>query len=135
MPMIYYSASERGFFTDEIHGDNLPADVVEITDAEYRTLLDGQSEGQIIASNDSGRPLLAQRPEPTPDDLAAAARARRDALLNDLDTVVSNPLRWASFDADQQAALAAYRQALLDVPQQADFPDRIDWPDTPAFID
>jgi len=133
MTNIYYSASERGFFTDEIHGDKLPADVVEITDAEYRTLLDGQSEGQIIASDASGRPLLAQRPEPTPDDLAAAARSRRDALLNDLDAIVSNPLRWSEFSDDQRAAFSGYRKALLDVTSQPGFPEAVEWPDVPDF--
>lgn len=72
-------------------------------------------------------------PEQDPP-IAEDMRAQRDALLAELDFVVSNPLRWSGFDDAQKAVLAAYRQALLDVPQQAAFPDRIDWPDTPAFI-
>jgi len=58
-------------------------------------------------------------------------RGERDRRLAQLDTVVSNPLRWAGYTADQQAALAAYRQALLDVPQQEGFPVEIDWPVMP----
>lgn len=70
-------------------------------------------------------------PQPT----AETERTKRDGLLVALDSIVTNPLRWADFDDAQKAVLVAYRQALLDVPQQAAFPDRIDWPDTPAFID
>lgn len=72
-------------------------------------------------------------PEPEPQT-ADAARAQRDALLSDLDIVVSNPLRWSAFGDKQRSALAAYRQALLDVPQQATFPDKITWPPTPDFL-
>jgi len=60
--------------------------------------------------------------------LAQQARAQRDTALLALDAVVSNPLRWAEYTAEQQAAFAAYRRALLDVPQQAGFPEDIDWP-------
>lgn len=75
---------------------------------------------------------------PTEEELLAQTasneRAKRRQLLLDLDTVVSNPLRWNSFTSDQQTEIAAYRQALLDVPQQATFPATIEWPTKPAFI-
>lgn len=58
-------------------------------------------------------------------------RAQRDGLLNELDAIVSNPLRWAEFDEPTKQALAYRRQALLDVPQQAGFPYDIDWPVNP----
>lgn len=58
-------------------------------------------------------------------------RAQRDNLLSELDTIISNPLRWAGFTPEEQQALADYRQALLDVPQQEGFPDEIDWPVNP----
>lgn len=45
-------------------------------------------------------------------------RARRNALLrNDVDPIVTNPIRWAELSAEQQAAWLAYRQALLDWPE------------------
>ena len=37
----------------------------------------------------------------------------------------------AALDADTQTAWAAYRQALLDVPQQAGFPNTVTWPVAP----
>ena len=66
---------------------------------------------------------------PSNEVLAATIRAERDGkLLSEVDRLVSNPLRWAELTQEQQAAIAAYRQALLDVPQQAGFPTQINWP-------
>lgn len=70
-------------------------------------------------------------PVPTPEQLAEAARSKRDALLQELDIIVSNPLRWTELDDDTKQTLAEYRQALLDVPQQEGFPDNIEWPEMP----
>ena len=62
---------------------------------------------------------------------AQAVRAQRDSLLLEVDAIAGNALRWAALDADTQAAWAAYRQALLDVPQQAGFPNDVTWPEKP----
>lgn len=74
---------------------------------------------------------------PTQAELDAAAafevRSERDNILATVvDPLVSNPLRWAALTPEQQAAWATYRQALLDVPQQAGFPNNITWPTEPA---
>mgnify|MGYP001110735430 CR=1 FL=1 len=72
---------------------------------------------------------------PTQAELDAALsdqlRMERDALLAKLDAFVGNPLRWATLSAEQQDAWAGYRQALLDVPQQAGFPNDVVWPVKP----
>ena len=60
--------------------------------------------------------------------LATSIRAERNGILLGVDAYVSNPLRWSELDAPTQALWATYRQALLDVPQQAGFPDNIIWP-------
>lgn len=70
---------------------------------------------------------------PTTEELAGIARLQRDALLQEVDSIVGNPLRWASFSQAQQTAWANYRQALLDVPQQAGFPNTINWPTKPTI--
>ena len=61
-------------------------------------------------------------------EIAKQIRADRGVLLLELDAFVGNPLRWSALDADTQAAWALYRQALLDVPQQAGFPNDVLWP-------
>jgi hypothetical protein len=63
---------------------------------------------------------------------ASMARIQREQLLVQLDAVISNPLRWAAMTAEKQAAWTTYRQALLDVPQQAGFPETINWPVAPT---
>jgi len=63
--------------------------------------------------------------------LAERMRGQRNQLLAQLDAMTGNPLRWAEFEDAQKTALATYRQALLDVPQQAGFPDDIQWPVLP----
>lgn len=100
-----------------------------------------------IETND-GHTSVPQRPsadhqwqsgawvEVTPDDAAELAeleaRTERDQLLLEMDAVLCNPIRWASFDDTAQAEWATYRQELLDVPQQAGFPDTITWPTEPS---
>lgn len=70
-------------------------------------------------------------PPPTLEAREFMARASRDSLLSGMDAVVSSPLRWATLSPETQQAYAVYRQALLDVPQQAGFPDDVIWPTPP----
>jgi hypothetical protein len=62
---------------------------------------------------------------------AKRVRAKRDYFLRKLDKVVSNPLRWSEMTDEQKQAIAAYRQNLLNVPQQASFPLNVSWPTSP----
>lgn len=62
--------------------------------------------------------------------LTREARAKRDNLLKEtVDSV--NPMRWEALTDVQKDAWRAYRQALLDVPQQEGFPTNIVWPEPP----
>lgn len=69
---------------------------------------------------------------PTPEYLAEMARNDRDSRLRYLDTILTNPLRWAGYSEEQQTVIAKYRQDLLDVPAQAGFPQEINWPVSPV---
>lgn len=73
-------------------------------------------------------------PKLDPETLADNIRAERDFELLELDKIVSNPLRYQSFTDTQRDELAAYRQALLDVPQQEAFPYSFENPVKPDFI-
>lgn len=55
---MFYSAKTCGFYDPQIHGDNMPADVVEITKVEYVAILELQSQGKVITSDDQGRPIV-----------------------------------------------------------------------------
>jgi hypothetical protein len=59
-------------------------------------------------------------------------RHYRNQLLSTIDRV--NPVWYASLTSQQQTELAAYRQALLDVPQQAGWPESVTWPQQPTWL-
>tara|TARA_S200002703_G_scaffold154849_1_gene158274 strand:- start:348 stop:755 length:408 start_codon:yes stop_codon:yes gene_type:complete len=66
-------------------------------------------------------------------ELSAFKRGDRDILLeSEVDPVVTNPLRWAELTTEQQNAWTQYRTDLLNVPQQAGFPNTITWPTKPS---
>lgn len=93
-----------------------------------RTLFDMARKGAFGDVAPYSAPVL------TDEQVADQARSQRDQLLLKLDTVVTNPLRWNGLAAEQQQALSDYRQLLLDVPQQSQFPQVINWPPQPDFI-
>ena len=64
------------------------------------------------------------------EKIGIAVRARRDTLLKEVVDSV-NPMRWETLTELQKDAWRAYRQALLDVPQQEGFPTNIVWPEVP----
>ena len=52
------------------------------------------------------------------EEAFAMLRQKRDRLLETkVDPLVSNPLRWADLGQEKQALVAAYRQALLNMPE------------------
>ena len=91
----------------------------------------------LLAAMKANKDVAAYIP-PTQAELDALAsqdvRAKRDRILATVvDPLVSNPLRWADMTPEAQQAWADYRRALLGVPQQAGFPNAIDWPTQPPF--
>ena len=64
------------------------------------------------------------------DTKAMQVRERRDWLLRtEVDSY--NPMRWETLTPEAQAAMRAYRQALLDVTAQSGFPWDVQWPAQP----
>ena len=60
------------------------------------------------------------------------SRYQRDQRLeNEVDPIVTNPLRWADLTTEKQNEWSQYRTDLLNVPQQAGFPNTINWPTKP----
>ena len=65
-------------------------------------------------------------------EAAAAVRGRRDMhLVNEVDPLVSNPLRWADLTTEQQNAWSQYRTDLLNITDQDGFPHNVTWPTKP----
>lgn len=59
-------------------------------------------------------------------------RTQRNSLLSKVDRV--NPVWYNTLSDQQRSELAAYRQALLDVPQQSGFPESVAWPTQPTWF-
>lgn len=137
---IYYSATERAFCFSDIHGPKVLEggernarildDAVEVSEADYAALMEAQAapNWSTIEPDEDGYP----RAVPASDErLADFIRMERDARLAASDTLVL-PDRWAAYTPEQQAAVAAYRQALRDLPDQPGFPRNVTWPEAPA---
>ena len=80
---MFYSKSTGGFYTHEIHGDNIPSDAVEITEAEHAALIEGQSLGKRIVADESGHPILQDPPPPTPEQIMQRLQARVQLWLDE----------------------------------------------------
>lgn len=77
---MYFAASTGGFYSLEIHGQSgVPVDAVELTDEEYRGLMEGQSAGLQIRPDASGHPVLVQAPAQVVDPRALIAARRYQA--------------------------------------------------------
>jgi len=83
------------------------------------------------AIGDDFSDYVAPTSEEISAQLASDQRAVRDELLLGVDVVAGNAIRWRELTTEVQGAWATYRQALLDVPQQIDFPEVVAWPTSP----
>ena len=95
------------------------------------------SDGDNTVNNDDLRVLIGSNftritQEEKDERESNNVRTKRDSLLkNEVDPLVTNPLRWAELTTEQQNAWSQYRTDLLNVPQQAGFPNTITWPTKP----
>ena len=65
--------------------------------------------------------------------LSANLRAQRDQkLVEEVDPIVTNPLRWAELTDAKQAEWTQYRTDLLNLPDQSGFPNTVTWPTKPT---
>lgn len=101
MDKMFYSATTKGFYDPAIHGNNIPADAVEITTEEYTDLLDGQVGGKQIVPDENGRPILVNPVV----DLVAQRITEIKIELAELDQRRIRPL--AEGDTDYLATLNA----------------------------
>lgn len=133
---MFYSANTGGFYTPQINGENIPGDAVEITEDKYLKLLQAQSNGKIITSDDNGNPVAIDPPAPTKDELIADAEYKRQQLLAHADAVM---LDWRTelmlgeiSDANKAklSAWLAYKNEVKSVDVTTD-PDHVNWPTPP----
>ncbi|WP_204354269.1 hypothetical protein [Pseudomonas putida] len=101
---------------------------VQITCEAHGALLEGQSAGMRIVSNEQGEPVLAGPLSATAEELASNERVWRDGLLSLTDGVVTrhrDELEEAietTLSPDQYRELQAFRRALRSWPESGEFP-------------
>ena len=65
--------------------------------------------------------------------LTANLRGERDQrLAEEVDPIVTNPLRWAELTEAKQVEWTQYRTDLLNLPNQSGFPNDVTWPTKPT---
>lgn len=116
---IYYSASTGGFYFEEIHGANIPADAVPITSEEHAALLEAQTRGLVIRPGAEGRPVAVTAPGPSLAEAKGTKRAEiaagHDAALAGV-VAISDPT--PTFVAVEAALLATTDPTGLDFARQ-----------------
>ncbi len=87
---MFYSPSKQGFYTPEVHGTNIPTDAVEITEDEWRALLEGQANGKIITVDANGAVTLTDPPpQPAPEPVPITEKLATLGIdVNELKTLL-----------------------------------------------
>lgn len=135
---MFYSKSTGGFYDINIHGNNIPADAVEITPECHASLLAAQSIGQRIEADATGFPVAVEH-VPTADELtaqktAALAQARqlREIALDRLGGLAGRADR--AGDPATAAACDAAAVALLTITDVSSVIAATDGPSTQAAL-
>ena len=98
---------------------NWPADLIELTTAEYTEFFLGlPPSGKVMGVSASGRPVWIDPPPLTDDELAASEREWRNGELSQADIEI-NKKEDNGLDASR---LRQYRNALRAYPQAPNFP-------------
>ncbi|MGX4894864.1 tail fiber assembly protein [Enterobacter roggenkampii] len=134
----YYSYSAKGFFwlgEDELKGNDIPADLIPVSEEEHAAMFLGQERGKYINHTPDG-PVLVDQPDYSPEELIAQAESKKSQLMQMANAEVA-PLQDAvDLDiatGDEQALLLKWKKyrVLLNRVNPENAPDII-WPDIPA---
>ena len=113
-----------GWYDSEIHVI-IPEPNVQVSEETWQNALDS-SHNTIIDG------ITSQIDHRTDEQKTNDYRLHRNQLLvSDVDPIVTNPLRWNDLTAEKQQEWTDYRTALLDITDQAGFPNTITWPTKP----
>lgn len=83
---MFYSKNTGGFYDPTVHGDVIPADVVEISKAAHAELLAAQSQGKIIEADVNGFPVAVDPPPPSLESIKTAKSAEINAARSTANT-------------------------------------------------
>lgn len=101
-----------------------------LTDYDTCMMIDNNVLMGLIGSD--FEPYVPPTPEALNEKASESIRRQRNWLLvNEVDPIVSNPLRWGDLTTEQQNAWSQYRTDLLNLTDQEGFPNNVTWPTKP----
>ncbi|WP_425267890.1 tail fiber assembly protein [Enterobacter hormaechei] len=133
----YYSYSAKGFFwlsEDELKGNDIPADLIPVSEEEHAALFLGQERGKYINHTPAG-PVLIDQPDYTPEELVAQAESKKLRLMQMANAEIA-PLQDAVdlgiATTKETVALTEWKKyrVLLNRVDTSKAPD-INWPEPP----
>ena len=109
---MYFSPTTNGFYDQAIHGENIPADAVEITSERHIELLAAQSQGASIQPDADGYPVAVFPPPPALDQVKATAAAAIDQAAGETRQkyITTSPGQEATY-AEKARQCEAYKAA------------------------
>lgn len=136
----FYSVSTGCTYLPSVHGKDMPADIVEISEAVYLAVIASPASDKVRSHDADGQPTLIDPPPVTDAALAEQERRWRDAALaavvglrdrhrDQLEIGTTTTLT-----SDQFNELLVYIQALRDWPQLPHFPAIEQRPLAPLWI-
>ncbi|WP_158780586.1 tail fiber assembly protein [Pantoea sp. BAV 3049] len=125
-----YSPSEKGFFAEEIEYNNLPDDLVTISEDVYSQLISGQADGKIISAGDDGKPFLSD------PDYVSEAEQKKSSLtrgaMQSVDVIQLKLQAGRTLTDTEKATLNAVLDYIdsLEAVDTSNAPNIV-WPDSP----
>lgn len=86
---MFYAKSTNAFYVKEVHGDNIPSDVVSVDEIRYEQIQKDLDAGGTLYGDDKGYPQVESRPEPTPEQIQETKNAQNRAYLAETDWYVT----------------------------------------------
>lgn len=126
---MFYSKLKNSFYLEEIHGSNIPSDSVEITEAQWNSLVSAQAAGKLLSADSDGNPIAIDPPTSTLGQLIDLSKSKRNDLLTSTDWLVMRHRDQVESKVNttltetQYEALQAYRTELRNLPEQSGFPN------------
>ena len=96
---------KNGFYLEQIENS------VEITDSYWKELLEGQSQGKQIASDENGYPILKEQPPPTQEEIDSIELISLKAYLSSTDYIYPKCLELGLDVNTEYSTIIAKRKA------------------------
>ncbi|MCD5990122.1 hypothetical protein KDX30_19725 [Pseudomonas sp. CDFA 553] len=106
----FYSPSTQNTYLVGINSQAMPADAVEISEARYLEVIANPPLGKTRSHDANGLPFLSDTPQPTLEELAAAAHSRQVETIN----LACESAITAGFDSAALGAMHYYTSQLDD---------------------